>query len=94
MIRKLPKGLQEYAASLCDPEYGALLLPRLLDLPEHNFGQAVENYNLALLAVAEAEKALAAARRSASAIAFGAFVAAAKNWSVEELQKATGYDDE
>jgi hypothetical protein len=93
-IRKLPKGLQEFAGSLLDTEYAGGLLPRLLDLPENGFHMTIENHKAALKAVAEAEKALAAARRAASSIAFGAFLQAVDNWTVKELQEATGYDHE
>ena len=90
----LPTGLRVYASSLVDHDYATKLLPRLLDLPESALTSSIQAHKDAVKAIKEAEIALAAARRKASAIAEKIFLAAVGNWSIKEIQQATGYDDE
>lgn len=91
-IKKLPKGLLEFYGSLADPKYAKELLPRLLDLPESGFHERVKEHAIALKAIEEAEEKLAAAKLNAMRIADKVFRTAVDNWTVRELQKATGYD--
>lgn len=89
---KLPSDLQTFAASLHNLEYCGELLGRLKDLPESNFGESIDSFNRAMKVVEQAEKAAGIARDAARMIAFRAWGVAVNNWTVKELQEATGYD--
>lgn len=91
---KLPKGLQEFAGSLHDLKYCGELLKRLNDLPESNFHEMIASFDRAMKVVEQTEKAAAIARDAARMIAFRAWGVSVNNWTVEELQKATGYDND
>lgn len=93
-LKQLPKGLQEFRASLGSTEWGPQLLPRLLDLPECGLHEDVKRYQKALKVVAATEEAATKARHAAMLIADSTFNKAVANWTVKELQNATGYDDE
>lgn len=90
----LPKGLREFAGSLAEPRWAKELLPRLLDLPENGLRPMVERHAEALKEVEKAEKHLEACLSRAREIAEEAFRAALANWSIEEVQRATGYDND
>jgi hypothetical protein len=92
--QKLPSGLLEFEASLHDLEYAKRLLPRLLDLPENGLMQHLEDFNRCMLQVEMAEAAARNARELARKEAVNMWKIAVKNWSVKELQEATGYDDD
>jgi hypothetical protein len=92
--KELPKGLAEFGSSLGDPRWAKELLPRLLDLPENGLRPMVERHAEALKAVEEAEKVLSARLKFARELAEETFRAALKNWTIKEVQEATGYDDE
>lgn len=92
--KKLTGGLLEFESSLCDLEYAPELLKRLLDLPEHNFHRDVESFKDAMKAAESAEIAAANAREVARRIALRVWKNAKENWTVKELQEATGYDDD
>jgi hypothetical protein len=91
--KRLPRGLREFRGSLSEPRLAGKLLPRLLDLPESGLQDVVQKHRAALGRVEEAERALARAVREAAAIADAAFLDALSNWTIPEIQKATGYDD-
>ena len=91
---ELPKGLREFEASLDDLEYAPDLLPRLLDLPESNLRDRLAVFTRAMLDVDRAERAAHAARLVARKAAQDMWLAAKANWTVAELQEATGYDHE
>lgn len=92
--KRLPKGLAEFEASLDDPDYGLKLLPRLLDLPENGLDGHIRMYQDAVSSIRKAEELLSNLRHKASRIAQETFDIARKNWSIKEIQKATGYEDE
>jgi hypothetical protein len=92
--KELPKGLREFGGSLSDPRFSGELLRRLLDLPENGLSPLIERHAEALRAVAEAEKHLENCLKRARELAEEAFRAALRNWTIEEVQKATGYDEE
>jgi hypothetical protein len=92
--KELPKGLMEFGSTLVNPEFSGELMKRLLDLPENSFAPIVAKHAEALQEVLSAEVALRNARRKAAKIAQDAFRSALENWTVAEIQKATGYDDE
>lgn len=92
--RKLPKGLAEFEASLCDLNYTEDLLKRLCDLPEANFTSEIAAFRDAMKVVQETEMAAVAARKAARRIAERAWQAAKEAWTIKELQEATGYDQE
>lgn len=94
MARKMPKGLLEFEGSLHDLEYAPRLLPRLLDLPEHGFQRDMQAFADAMKVVEQAERAAVDARNAARRVAGRIWSAAKKNWTIKELQEATGYDDE
>lgn len=94
MAKRLPKGLLEFEGSLHDLEYAPQLLPRLRELPESSFDTMMREFQSAMLRAAEAEARAVSARAEARNIALTMWAAAKKNWSVKELQEATGYDDE
>lgn len=91
---KMPKGLQEFAASLVSMEWGPQIIKRLLDLPENALHDSVSLYFDALSAVKASEDAAARARKHAHTVAMQIWSDAATNWTVKELQEATGYDEE
>lgn len=92
--KKLPKGLQEFEGSLHDLEYAGRLLPRLADLPESAFNKHLADFNRAMAQVELAEAAAANARNLARDVAMTAWNLACREWSIKELQEATGYDDQ
>lgn len=92
--KKMPKGLEEFEGSLHNLDYAPRLLKRLLDLPEHGFQRDMDSFRDAMHVVGETERAAVAARETARQIAYRVWCNAKKNWTVAELQKATGYDDE
>lgn len=92
--KKLPKGLAEFEGSLGNLEWTPELLKRLLDLPENCFQRDMAAFKDALKVVEGAEVAASNAREYARRIAMRIWDAAKSNWSVKELQEATGYDME
>jgi len=92
--KDLPKGLMEFGSTLGDPEFSGELMKRLLDLPENGLRVVVAKHATALKEIKQAERVLAEKRAAAREIAQSTFRTVLKNWSVEEIQKATGYDDE
>lgn len=92
--KKLPKGLQEFEASLHDLEYAAQLLPRLGDLPESAFSSHLAEFASAMNRAKIAEAAAANMRILAREVAMAAWRRAVQNWTIKELQNATGYTDE
>lgn len=92
--RRLPQGLLEFEGSLWDSERAERLLPRLCDLPEHNFSEKLASFNEAMADAKRAEEAAAEARNKARRIALRIWSIAKAEWSTKELQEATGYDDE
>lgn len=94
MAKKMPKGLQEFEASLQDLEYAPRLLPRLADLPESNFSEWMAEFARRMDRVKMAEEILQAEKELARQCAMKVWSAAKKNWSIKELQEATGYDNE
>lgn len=92
--KKLTRDLQEFEGSLHDLDYAAKLLPRLRDLPKSDFSGEIYDFRVALYAVKVAEEQAKMARNAARAIADKAWKKAVKGWTIEQLQKATGYDHE
>lgn len=92
--KKLPKGLLEFEGSLHDLEYAGRLLPRLRDLPESSFTDDLAAFDKAMRDVEEAEELARQCRKRAREVALRAWAKAVKNWTVKELQEATGYDHE
>ncbi len=91
--KTMPKGLAEFFGSL-DDQYGPRLIPRLLDLPEFGHPDVIERYmNDLIPKVRAAEKTLAAARKAARELAEGIFRSCMENWTIKEMQEATGYDN-
>ncbi len=93
-LKKLPKGLAEFEASLHDLKYAQELAKRLLDLPEHGFHRDFDNLKDAIIVATEAEVAVQNARDLARRIAERIWKNARENWTIKELQDATGYDDD
>lgn len=91
---KLPKGLLEFAASLSDLKYAKELAKRLLDLPGHGLHRDYANLKDAIIVAEEAEVAVLNARDLARRITERMWQNARQNWTIKELQKATGYADE
>lgn len=94
--KKLPRGLQEFEGSivLADMETVAILVKRLLDLPEfglHNHMKVIAS----LIAKAEqAEEEAVRSRRQARDAVEQLWDKCLANWTIEELQEATGYDED
>jgi hypothetical protein len=93
-IKNLPKGLAEFEATLGDLQFTDELLKRLLDLPENGLSSDLAAFRDAMKVVEQAELAAANARKVARRVAGRMWDAARRNWSIEELQAATGYDEE
>ena len=91
--KELPKGLQEFQASLWEMEFSEELLKRLLDLPEQGLHSEIEKHRAAMIAARKAEEDAVKARRQAAVIADGIFRFVLENWTVKQIQKATGYDN-
>lgn len=91
---KIPKGLREFEASLQDLQFSGELLERLQELPESAFSEHIADFKRAMIQVKLTEDAAANARQMARNVATTAWNLAVREWSVKELQEATGYDDE
>jgi hypothetical protein len=95
MSKALPKGLREYEGSLHDLRFTEELIGRLVDLPEQGFVEgALSDLRAAMREVEEAERIAAGKRDKARRIALRAWGRAKSEWTIEQLQAATGYDDE
>jgi len=92
--RTKPSGLQEFEATLHDLQFAGELLHRLDGLPESNFSDDFRKFAKAMKRVEAAEQAAIDARNAARKIAMAAWNKAWRNWTVAELQKATGYDED
>lgn len=92
--KKLPRGLREFGGSLTDPRFSPELMRRLLDLPENSLSADVARHAEALRAAENLKLQYEAAVRRAGDLAESTFRHVLKNWTVEEIQKATGYDEE
>lgn len=93
-LDRLPKGLQEFRASLWEMKYAPELLGRLCELSAEKFGEYLRLYREKAKIAAAAEEAARKARVDAAMCADNAFVEAVMGWTNRQLQKATGYDDE
>ncbi len=94
--KKLPDGLLEFEGTLWLGEIDELLelVHRLRDLPNADFNKDIE---LLSVAVEQYEYAEATARRACNIVrnkAMKIWKRAKKDYSIKELQEATGYDDE
>ncbi len=87
----LPKGLAEFEASLHDLRFAPELVSRL---PK----KAAENYRVlfrqAMKAVEAAEEAARLAREQARLAAWAAWGTCLESYTIPQLQRATGYDQE
>lgn len=92
-LNKLPKGLQEFRGSLWDMRHAEELVGRLLDLSENGLSEQVAKHKAAMKKMRAAELALEAAKHDAIMIADGLFRYVVQNWTVKEIQQATGYDN-
>ena len=93
-VKKLPKGLLEFEGSLHDLKYTPELLRRLKDLPKSDFRKGIREFHKAYRIAAEAESAAIDARNKAREEAMKIWNEAKANWTIKQLQEATGYDDE
>lgn len=92
--KRQPKGLAEFEGTLADLKWCPELLKRLMDLPEHGFHREMVAFEDAMKVAENAEIAAQNCREAARRIARRIWENAKKNWTVKELQDATGYDDE
>lgn len=94
-VLKLPKGLQEFRGTIeLDDKYTEELLGRLTDLPESNLAPEIVRWRAQFAAAEKLEKEWRAARMKARDTAVAIFDKCMKDWTVKELQDATGYTDE
>jgi hypothetical protein len=93
-VIELPKGLREFEESLGDLKCSRKLLRRLRHLPQANFKKTLPSFDEAMMVVRATEEAAEMARAVARRVATRAWEYAKRNWTIEELQKATGYDNE
>ena len=92
--KELPKGLQEFHGSLWEPRWCRELMLRLRDLSATDFEKFIDAQKAALRDYERAEKQLAEARAKLCAVGDEAFEFAVANYSVKQIQKATGYDND
>lgn len=87
---KLPKGLQEFYATLSDVQFSQELMMRLTDLPDKAIPIKVAQHMEAVRAAEHAETFARDCRIRAAEIAELAFLSAADKFTVSQLQTATG----
>ena len=91
MTKKLPKGLEEYKATLWDYEYASELLQRLKNLP--GFDERLLNrHQSIMLEINEIQKSLSSKKKQAAKIAEDLWEEVLAKYSIKQLQRATGYD--
>lgn len=97
-FRDLPKGLQEFLGTIeLDDKYTAELLGRLKTLPGASktpLAEAIEQWATLQAKVHLLEELTTEARHKARTQAVSIFKACVDKWTLKQLQKATGYDDE
>jgi len=93
MSKRLPNGLKEFEESLHELSYAPELLKRLLDLPENGLAPGLRRFTDAMIVVKKAEETAAIARDAARRAALAMWEDAKRNWTVAELQDATGYEE-
>lgn len=97
-LRDLPKGLQEFLGTIeLEDKYTAELLGRLKDLPgaaKTPLAEATEEWRRLQERVYLLEELTTEARHKARTQAVAIFKACVDKWTVKQIQKATGYDDE
>jgi hypothetical protein len=97
-LRDLPKGLQEFLGTIeLDDKFTAELLGRLCDLPgagKTPLAKVLEEWSRMQAKVHLLEELTTEARHKARSQAVSIFKACVDKWTVKQLQKATGYDDE
>jgi hypothetical protein len=93
--KKLPKGLAEFRGTIeLDDKYTEELLRRLTDLPESNLAPEIVKWRETFEAAEKLEKEWRKVRMKARDMAVAIFDRCLEQWTVKELQEATGYDDE
>jgi len=90
----MPKGLAEFQASLYDLEYTESLITRLKDLPGFDISEFILFYNDKMKKVKQYESELAFTKKRIFEAAARLFQDACSMYSKEQLQEATGYDNE
>jgi hypothetical protein len=91
---KLPKGLREFYGTLADMRWGRKVIPRLAELPESGLQREIDAYLSLVKSIDNLEEQVEQLKQRAARIGQQAFMFALDNWSVEEIQKATGYDND
>lgn len=97
-LRDLPKGLQEFLGTIeLDDKYTAELLSRLKSLPgaaKTPLAEVIKQWAAMQAKVHLLEELTTEARHKARIQAVAIFKACVDKWTVKQIQKATGYDDE
>lgn len=94
MKKELPKGLREFQDTLTHSDFSGRVLPLLNDLPESGLRDAINAHARSIAAIRAAEDILSRLKTDAARLALGVFNVALANWTIGEIQKATGYTDE